>query len=214
VQQPPGVVLPADRDLAGEHLVRLFDDRDSRVESVAAFLTEAYRRGGTIVVVACPEYWVPISRRLEADGCPVEALIASGRLLVCDAATTLGALMVDGVPREDRFAERVGTLVRRLYDVGENIWAYGEMVDLLAARGEYYAAECLEAHWNALRREVPFTLLCGYSSVSFGDPRTADALRAICNAHSHATAPPDDLLATWLLSRTATSRTTAAASGA
>jgi hypothetical protein len=46
---------------------------------------------------------------------------------------------------------------------------------------------------------VPFDLLCGYSAVNFGNPRSADALRRIGAAHGHLRANRRDLLATFLL---------------
>ena len=57
----------------------------------------------------------------------------------------------------------------------------------------------LEVFWNTLAAEESFTLLCGYSSAHFGDPRDAEALHRICRAHSRVESHPGDLLATWLL---------------
>jgi hypothetical protein len=74
------------------------------------------------------------------------------------------------------------------------------MVDILATHGDYWAAEQLEQMWQALSAECSFTLLCGYASAHFADPRTADALAAICRSHTHASVKPTDLLGAWLLS--------------
>jgi hypothetical protein len=193
-------VFDADPHGPGEHIAHLFDEPESRVSAVSSYLCRGVARGAVLLVVACPEHWLPVSTRMRADGCQVDDLIARGRLVVLDAASTLAVLMDRGRPSPDRFEVQVSALMRRLWTVSGDVWAYGELVDLLAARGEYQAAQHLEAQWNQLHETMPFTLLCGYASVHFGDPRTAATLRSICAAHSRATAASGDLLGSWLLS--------------
>lgn len=53
--------------------------------------------------------------------------------------------------------------------------------------------------WNQLGAKASFTLLCGYASAHFGDPRHAAALHRICRAHARADTYPGDLLGAWLL---------------
>ena len=83
--------------------------------------------------------------------------------------------MRQDLPNRIAFDEIVGTLVARLAEQGR-VCIYGEMVDVLAARGQYKAAYQLEVLWNALGKREPFTLFCGYSSAHFGDPKTAAIL--------------------------------------
>ena len=106
--------------------------------------------------------------------------------------------MRQDVPSRIAFDEVVGTLVARLAEQGR-VCIYGEMVDVLAARGQYKAAYQLEVLWNALGEREPFTLFCGYSSGHFGDPKTAAVLAQICEAHSRVHRKKDDLLAEFLL---------------
>jgi hypothetical protein len=61
----------------------------------------------------------------------------------------------------------------------------------------------LESLFDELRAREPFTLFCGFSAVHFGDPRTADALRRVCRAHSRVRANPFDPLGAYLLQTTA-----------
>jgi hypothetical protein len=74
------------------------------------------------------------------------------------------------------------------------------MVDILAAHGNFTAAEQLEALWNDLAAQCSFRLLCGYSAAHFGDERTTQHLNTVCAAHTSTGARATDLLATWLLS--------------
>ena len=187
--------------VVSEHLLQLFDDGESLAEGVGEFLNEGWSAGHALLVVARPQAWASISQRLTALGCDVSGATASGRLVVLDAAATLASLSRNGLPLADLFAEQVGVLVRRLnegHPAGLRI--YGEMVDLLATQGDFSAAEQLEAMWNLLGTESPFTLLCGYSSANFVDDRAAMALHTICCAHTQTTVKPADLLGAWLLS--------------
>ena len=187
-------------EVASEHLVQLFDDGESLAEAVAAFLFEGWAAGQTLLVAARPHTWAATSQRLVGLGCNVQDTIGSGRLVVLDAAGTLASFTQNGSPRADRFDQAIGDLVRRL--AAENplgLRIYGEMVDLLAAQGDFGPAEQLEVLWNELGARVPFKLLCGYASAVFADERSAAALHAICRTHTKTTVHPADLLGVWLL---------------
>jgi len=185
-------------DVASEHLVQLFDEPDSRVEAVAAFLYRGWLAGAPLLVVARPINWALIGARLEVMGCPVADTIAAGRLVALDAATTLASFLEAGGPNARLFQEQVGRTVSRLSKLGR-LNAYGEMVDILAEQGRFDAAHELEILWNRLAATESITLLCGYASAHFGDARDAEALHRICRAHTGVHADAGDLLGTWLL---------------
>jgi hypothetical protein len=184
---------------ASEHHVQLFDEPDSRVEGVANFLFRGWLGGGPLLVVARPLNWALIQARLQAKGCPVAAIIAEGRLVALDAATTLASFLEDS-PNPALFHAHLGTMVSRLSKHGR-LYAYGEMVDILAEQALFKTAHELEILWNQLANRESFTLLCGYASAHFGDPRDAEALNRICHAHTDAHADGSDLLGTWLLNQ-------------
>jgi hypothetical protein len=187
-------------NVASEHVVQLFDETESLVASVTSYLIDGWKRGDNLLVVARAAHWALASAELEARGYPVVDQIASGKLMALDAATTMATFMVNGDPQPDKFRGSVADLVARLTEdpmIGLTI--YGEMVDVLAAQGNFNGAEQLEALWNDLGVRYPFRLLCGYSSAGFGDERTASHLHAICGAHTAVGARESDLLATWLL---------------
>jgi len=186
--------------LQGSHVAQLFDEPPSLIAAVSIHLHDGWRRGDNLLIAARPHHWNAISLELGARGCPVSELLAEGKLVALDAATTLSTLMADGVVQREIFEARVLPLVARLRpDSGVGLTVYGEMVDLLAAQRNFAAAEQLEALWNEALARHPFRLMCGYSSAAFGDPRTAGHLRTICGAHREVAARPADLLATWLL---------------
>lgn len=181
-----------------EHYVQLFDSSKSLGDTVAAFLTGGLARGENAIIVARPEHRELLSRRLDAAGWNVRTLIGANRLLVADAVQTLAGFMRQDTPSPIAFDEVIGTLVQRMSN-GKRVWIYGEMVDVLAARGNYRGAQQLEDLWNLLGHRESFTLFCGYASGHFGDPRTAAALKSICQAHGCVHRKREDMLAEFLL---------------
>lgn len=160
-----------DRD--AHHVVQFFDTFESRAVAVARFLEARAVLGDHLLVVAKPEHWVNIRRELDVLGFGTAAAETDGRLVVRDAHATLGG-------------ERPLSI-------------YGEMVDVLAERGELAAAVALESMWNALAARGPFTLMCGYASAHFVAPAAGVRLRQVCEAHGHVRTGADDLLGRWLL---------------
>ena len=185
---------------ASEHTVQLFDSSKSLADSVAQFLITGLERSENLLLVATPEHRDLLTKRLANVGWSVRTLIAANRMVVLDAGQTLDKFMRHATPSPVAFDEVVGSLVHRLAN-GKRLWIYGEMVDVLAARGNYRGAEQLEEMWNLLGQRECFTLFCGYASGHFGDPRTAKALAGICAAHDHVHRKPADILAEFLLNQ-------------
>jgi DcmR-like sensory protein len=190
-----------DRNLdtgVSEHHVQLFDSSKSLADTVIAFLLAGVERGQPALIVATPQHRELLSRRLESNGIRVHDAILCNRLVMLDAAATVDLLMRHDTPNPVVFDEVIGTAVARL-SAGRRVRIYGEMVDVLAARGRYKAAHRLEELWNAFGQRESFDLFCGYASGHFGDPKTAKMLGAICAAHSHVHRKSGDLLAEYLL---------------
>lgn len=181
-----------------EHVVQLFDSSKSLAETVGKFLSVGLSRDESVLVVASPQHVELLGHRLEGYGWNVRAAIAARRMVVVDAARTLDTFMRQDTPSGAAFDEVVGTVVRQLSN-GRRVWIYGEMVDVLAAKGNYKGALALEMLWNDLGHRECFTLFCGYASGHFGNPRQARALGQICDAHGHVHRKADDILAEYLL---------------
>jgi hypothetical protein len=181
-----------------EHYVQLFDSSKSLADTVSTFLIDGLSRGDNAIIIASPEHRELLSRRLDEAGWNVRRLVAANRMFVADAVQTLEKFMRQQLPSPIAFDEVVGTIVQRISN-GKRVWIYGEMVDVLAARGNYRGAQLLEDLWNLLSHRECFTLFCGYASGHFGDPRTAAALASICAAHDCVHRKPEDMLAEFLL---------------
>ena len=184
--------------LPSEHHVQFFDSSKSLAETVSEFLSAGLQRGENVIVVATPEHRELLSRHLDEAGWNVRRLINANRMFVADAVQTLDKFMRRDTPSPIAFDEVVGTLVQRMSN-GKRVCIYGEMVDVLAARGNYRGAQQLEDMWNLLAQRESFLLFCGYASAHFGDPKTAAAMRTICQQHDHVHRKSEDMLAEFLL---------------
>ena len=187
------------RDVTSQHAVQLFDNLETRGEAVADFLNDGYNAGDNLLVVITQEHWGHVASRLRAAGFPLPAAVDTGRLTVRDASIAVGQLMRKGRPDPALFEEAFGALVRTLAAAKRPLRIYGELVDLLAADGDFRSAQLVEELWNGLSGQQPFTLFCGYGAVNFGDPRSTESLRSICRAHSLVRSNPRDLLGSFLL---------------
>ncbi len=151
-----------------------------------------------MLVLASGDTWRRVQARLDAIGVPAADAHRSGRLVVVDADALLTTLAHHGRPDEGEFERHVAPIVARL-SAGRPLRVFGEVVNLLAARGEFVGARRLEDFWNALGRRHAFTLLCGYDAVHFGDARHTAMLHNICGAHGGVEAQAGDMLANWML---------------
>lgn len=189
----------ADSQTVRPHMCQFFDSDESRAEAVAAFLADGLLAGEYVVAVLRSATWVAVRHRLEERDVPVDRLLADGHLIVEDAVDMLHRLTAGAAPNPAAFERVVATAVRGLAARGR-MRACGEMVDILAQRGDLEDALTLEWMWNRLCDAVPFSLLCGYSTGHFVDASAHRMLRAVCGAHTEVLRGSQDALADWLLS--------------
>ena len=185
--------------IRSEHIVQLFDAPESRAAGVASFIEEALAQHRRVLAVVTQSHWWEIANELERRGVDVARGEANGALTVVDAARELSKVMRDDGPMHDLFRSNMATCVARLADTPNlPLHVYGEMVDLLAERGDFLSTMELEEYWNELAREHSLIILCAYSSAHFGPERSAPALHAICRAHSKVQTRISDPLGAWL----------------
>jgi hypothetical protein len=186
--------------VSSDHIVQLFDSVESLVQNVATFVSQGLCQNAAVLVVAKPTHWAAITRRFNTmpnSGRP--AGTSANQLTVLNAEETLATFMRDGRPDPALFQRSVGKLVRSLATPGTILHIYGEMVELLAEEGNFWAARRLEELWNELAARYSFTLLCGYSAAHFTTPAARAALAGICDAHTHVQRGAMDSLAEWLI---------------
>lgn len=165
--------------VAPDHTVYFHDGDQDLAETVAEWLAEGVRRGGTGVVIATAAHREAIGSVLRARG--VEPAAAAEFL---DAATTLSAFTSGGRIDRERFRAVIGPVIERAGQGGRPVWAFGEMVALLWDVGDVPSVMALEGLWNELAQEVSFSLLCAYPSASVRAPGQAEALACVCELHA------------------------------
>ena len=82
---------------------------------------------------------------------------------------------------------------------GRRVRAWGEMVDLLAERGDFDGALELEELWNRVGELVPLSLMCSYTSAHFAAAASHAAVRHLCALHTAVHRNPSDRLGDWIL---------------
>ena len=170
------------------HLVQLYGaDERLLITNVAEYLWEGLTRGEAIIVIASQEHREAFSAELAAVGADPQSLRYRDQVTFLDAAAVLGTFMVDAMPEADLFDQTVGATVREL--AGDpnfsGVRAYGEMVGVLWAEQQYFAATRLEQLWNDLMKTVDFGLFCGYPIDVFGKDFEIHSLDALLCAHDH-----------------------------
>jgi KaiC/GvpD/RAD55 family RecA-like ATPase len=176
--------LRAPRD--GGHAVQVYAHLDELAESVAAYLATGFAAGEPAVVIATREHQGTFNRFLAGAGWDAGVLVEAGLLLTFEADETLASLFEEGELSAAAFERVVGGVIDRMAErfPGRRIRAFGEMVDLLTARGQPDTAAALEELWNALAKTRHFSLLCGYCLDVF-DRDAQQMLPAVCSAHTH-----------------------------
>jgi DcmR-like sensory protein len=170
-----------------EHAVQCYRHLDELAVSVGRFLAAGFRAGEPAVVIACADHWQVFREELERHGHDVAELEDHGLLTVCGADETLAALMNGELPSAERFEDVVGGIVDTvaLRVPGRTVRAFGEMVDILARRGQQAAAIELEELWNGLLGTRSLALLCAYELDVFDLHTQTTALPDIVRTHTH-----------------------------
>jgi hypothetical protein len=176
--------LPEHATTACDHLVQFYESEDELVRAVVPFLAAGLDADEALLVIATAPHRLAFERELAAIGTGLEAAIAAGTYVAIDAAEILHYLQEDagGQIHAADFDATAGMLVRRLLAGGRRLRAFGEIVGLLWDRGDTAGAIALEALWNDLRQQHPFTLLCGYPLIL--EPAHRAAVPDICRAHA------------------------------
>jgi signal transduction histidine kinase len=169
-----------------DHAVQFYEHDEYLAGLVADFASQGLAARQPVILIISAEHDTPIREQLALRGVGLSKELASGRLCILDARSTLAKFMDDGMPSPERFRKSVGRVIQRMAEgVPGGVRAYGEMVDLLWREGNGVGALRLEELWNELAETLNFSLLCAYSIKSFHEADHGAALEAICSTHSH-----------------------------
>ena len=165
---------------------------------VGEYLHSAICGGGAAVVVATPEHRAQISKWLSGAGVDVQAAWAEGNYVLLDADETMRRFVINGRPDAAAFWETISPVVAAACSKHGPVRVFGEMVAVLWDMGLVDAAVELEALWNEISKQYPFTLLCAYPTEAVNDEADSDSLAQVCSAHSAVVGAPPGSVEAWL----------------
>lgn len=166
-----------------EHFVQFYDRDEYIVNSVAEYVAHGLKAGETCIVIATSEHRVDIERAVRSFGFDFDAAGDAGNYIVLDAHETLAKFMVGDRPDPKLFMKVIGSVVGGAAGRGP-VRAFGDMVAILVASGNFPAAIGLEDLWNKLRQKHDFSLFCAYPMKAFSHPEAAKFMGHVCNGHS------------------------------
>ncbi|MGI9166559.1 MAG: hybrid sensor histidine kinase/response regulator [Pyrinomonadaceae bacterium] len=167
-----------------EHFVQFYEADAFLLNSLSGYIGTAVNAGEGAVVVATKAHREGLDELLRENGLDVATASVSGLYVSIDAAETLSTLMVDGLPEPKRFREVIGSLIAKTRNGRPRLRAFGEMVALLWADGNYPAAIRLEELWNDLQKTHNFSLFCAYPMNGFNGEKLVAPHSGVCSVHS------------------------------
>jgi hypothetical protein len=175
-----------------DHLVLFYTSNAELIDRVGTYLLPAIRDGGLAIAIATPVHRSALGEWLDRAGVDVVAARADGHYLELDAADIIRTFMMEDWPSAAEFWAAISPLIAPAAGAGRPVRTFGEMVSLLWDADQVSAAIEVEAMWNELGSQYPFSLCCGYPARSVTGPSHRDALAQLYHLHTLAVGPPDE----------------------
>lgn len=173
------------KDKRYRHSVQFYDEDRKLVNDVSAAIESALDRGDSVVIIATEGYRSSFRRELRRRDLDLTSMRVKRRYFEFDADQTLSQFMAGNEADLAMFSQIMGHVLvnEKTTAVSNQVFAFGEMVALLSAKGKHDSAIRLERMWNDLAHTHSFSLHCAYPLNCFelGDH---DYLRDICAEHS------------------------------
>ena len=166
-----------------EHLVQFYDSKATLFETLDDFVSSGIEAGDATIVIAVSEHILGLETRMREHGVDLVAARWKGLYIPIDAEDLLAQFMINGMPDEQAFRARIGTILELARQNGRKVRGFGEMVAILWHQGKHEALLRLEALWHAVCLEQSVKLYCAYPSPG-DNPRDAQAVHDVCAAHS------------------------------
>jgi hypothetical protein len=141
-----------------DHVALFSETSTFLADRIATFVSEGLVAGEHVIVMATLAHWNAVAARLEHHNLAYGRALAQGRLVLLDADEILDGITVDGQASPDRFGAAIRPLIK--HDVVQRI--YGEVVALLAQRGDLEVALAIESLGHELAQAHGVRVLCGY----------------------------------------------------
>ncbi len=180
-----------------DHIVLFYADDAELAQKVGGYLLDGIRRGGAAIVAGTRSHRLSLARMLVSAGIDLAAGRADGTYSELDASETIGRFVVSDHADPAGFWSEITPLIRRAAERGRPVRIFGEMVSLLWDAGLVSAAIEVEAMWNELGAQFPFSLVCTYPIRAVVADGHADPLTEVCRAHSVVAGEPPPSMRGW-----------------
>jgi len=157
---------------------------DDLVGQVTEYLLGVMRDNGVGVTLATPGHRAAIERRLEQAGISLATARARGTYVALDAEEVISRVMINGYADPAGFWRAISPVIKNATGEHRKVAVFGEMVALLWARELTGAAVDLEALWDEMASQYPFSMLCAYPADVLGTSEHADDLIELIAAHA------------------------------
>jgi CheY-like chemotaxis protein len=175
-----------DADDYHSHQALFYSDDAAFLEGTTRFVAESLSVADAVVVLATKSHREGLSESLRAADCDIDRAIQQGSYFSFDAAETLSAIMVDGMPDTVRFSARLNGMMESIAGQAQTqhprVAIFGECVGLLYDEGNPDAAVRLEKVGNDLLKKHNVNILCAYPRPHSHE--SDHAFRNVCAEHS------------------------------
>jgi hypothetical protein len=171
---------------SARHIVQIYKTSQEYLQNVIQFIATGIEKKEGIVLIVTPEHWKSLERALICKGFNIDWLRTEGRLLFIDAERLLAQLIKDGEARfVDHFTSAVLGVVMDARERFSKFRVFGELVDVLCAKGMMDTAIAIEKVWDNLVEKHKFVLFCAYHAENIKNDRDQSKIVEICQAHTH-----------------------------
>ncbi|KAJ3051414.1 hypothetical protein HK097_007564 [Rhizophlyctis rosea] len=153
---------------------------------ITSFVAPISKSRDAAIIIAHKHRLDRVEAALRSRNIDLDRKRLCGQVTLLDAEAVLDSLL-SGTDRvvQARFDELIlGAVLNTAAVCAGNIFAYGELVDILSARGEFEAAIELEEMWERLLKRQRVSLLCGYDMKNFREESDYDAFVKVCRTHT------------------------------
>jgi hypothetical protein len=164
------------------HIVHFYESDDDLASSVATFCLVGLLNGCGCVVIATRGHQATVTAKLRECGIDIEHAMRSNQMAIVDAEAALSEICSPGTPDRAAFDRIASEAVENVRLHHSHILMFGEMVGLLAARGDHQSAILFEQWCNeCLFRTTNVQMFCAYPKSC---EISRDAYESVCRAHT------------------------------
>lgn len=167
-----------------QHVARVFDDEVDLVDRVFQYASRGLLAGDAVVLALRPGHRAAIEERLLHARFDLDEFERVGTYSVVSATDLVEQILGAGRPKMNRVLDVAAPLFARGATLHSRVWAFAEVVDVLAEDGRESEAFELERIWNQVLARSSFRMMCGYTSRALRGPREQEARGCIDEAHA------------------------------